>query len=507
MAAVLLSSGVAFAFLQDFGLGVAHKLEAQSMKYFGFVQPIERTATDEDVIERAVANAADRQFLAKGLKAEFVARNVAYKADMIAFWPDDIDYTHLIVCNEDGRNGTTPAGNGGLNSSVQRIDVKSGEVVTILYGMDRCDGIRTTQWGTVLATEETGDGAGYEIIDPLATDEHWIADRGSAGVAADIRAGIDSPTLSANIVKRTALVTQAWEGLEALDNGVVIGGDELRPGFDNDGGAIFRFVPETLFDCQGAPVRPGLLCENTISELSQSPLAAGKNYALATVCTGSDDYGQGCQAGRGLWVEVNAATARADAQERGATGYCRPEDLHVDRSYGAYAGAEGIRWCWTNTCGNGRGEVICVYEDAADANQEVFEEDFGYPLLANADGSFAEADVRPFNIGDDRMRNHDNLDIQPFTSNVYVIEDAQFGEIWACLQDGDDRDFYTDGCVAMLSVRDPSAEPSGFIFDGTGKTAFYHLQHGQQAPDLMDWDSNKLDGRTDDLVKISGFKL
>jgi hypothetical protein len=59
----------------------------------------------------------------------------------------------------------------------------------------------------------------------------------------------------------------------------------------------------------------------------------------------------------------------------------------------------------------------------------------------------------------------------------------------------------------MLSIRDPDAEPSGFIFDGTGKTAYYHVQHGQQFDELRDFESNPIDGRTDDLIKITGFKL
>ena len=64
---------------------------------------------------------------------------------------------------------------------------------------------------------------------------------GAQGDEADIRDGIDSAVDSETIVKRTALVSQSWEGLEVLDNGVVIGGDELRAGngpagFDSDGG-------------------------------------------------------------------------------------------------------------------------------------------------------------------------------------------------------------------------------------------------------------------------------
>ncbi|MBV2096057.1 MAG: hypothetical protein KUF80_14300, partial [Candidatus Thiodiazotropha sp. (ex Codakia orbicularis)] len=63
------------------------------------------------------------------------------------------------------------------------------------------------------------------------------------------------------------------------------------------------------------------------------------------------------------------------------------------------------------------------------------------------------------------------------------------------------------GCVRMLSINSTAAEPTGFIFDGTGKVAYYILQHGQQPDELLDFGSNPVTGRTDDLVKITGFKL
>jgi secreted PhoX family phosphatase len=497
--------------LLDPGAAYEDFLKDESEKLFGFEDPLEQSATEANVIDRNVAKAKDRQLLADGLKAKFVTRAVGGNGDMVSFWPDDLHYTHLIVCNELGRSGvvTTAFGtHAGQNPGVQRVNVKTGKAETILYGMDRCDGLRTTPWGTILATEEAGESGGaYEIIDPLGTTGHWVADRGVQGGPAEIRVAIGSATASKNVIKRTALVAQSWEGLEVLDNGVVIGGDELRPSLDNDGGAIFRFVPSTFFACDGTPVRPGQTCENPISRLDQSPFVAGTNYALATVCSGTDDFGQGCETGRGLWVEVNAATARVDANERGAAGYCRPEDLHVDRTYGVYAGGEGIRLCWTNTCGGGFGEALCAVENAMGANRGVFDQNFGWKLLS-ADGTNpAEVLVTRFVGGDEALNSHDNLDFQPVTGNVYVIEDNDFGDVWACLPDGADRNFETDGCVRMLSIRDPDAEPSGFIFDGTGKTAYYHVQHGQQFDELRDFESNPIDGRTDDLIKITGFKL
>ena len=52
---------------------------------------------------------------------------------------------------------------------------------------------------------------------------------------------------------------------------------------------------------------------------------------------------------------------------------------------------------------------------------------------------------------------------------MYVVEDHPFGDVWACLQDSADRDTKSDGCVKALSVRDSSAEPTGYTFTGDGK--------------------------------------
>ena len=460
----------------DFGLKVEQLLKTQSEKLFGAQHPLEASAPPTvGPYRTALQTAYDQVLVAHGLRVEYLTREAANATDMMAFHPAQ-NPTHLITCVEGGRqfliDGGTPnvydAGDK-LNPSVQRINLETGAVETILRGMTACDGITTTAWGTIVATEETSTGGAYEILNPLGVTEQTVIDRASGTV-----------TDPANIAKRTALPTMAWEGLAVLPNGVVIAGDELRPGTggsDRDGGAIFKFVPAMPRLVTGA-----------IGDLSESPLAAGSVYAMQVSCTTGQQYGQGCEIGNAAWVMVHAATARNDANAFGATGYYRPEDLHQDPMYQDEANPEAVRFCWANTGNEGAknyAEVVCGVDSA--------------PLIAsNTQRTVA---VNRFVEGNTDFNSFDNLAFQPGTGNLYVIEDHNNGDIFACLPDGMDRDIKTDGCVKMLSVKDSTAEPTGFLFDASGTTAYVSIQHSDDANmPLVD------DYRTDDVLKITGFK-
>lgn len=447
---------------------------------FGFGQPLLAPASSSTTIAREDADVAGKRvLLAAGLTARYVSRKVAVFADMIAFWPSDTEYTHLIVCVEQSRSGgTVPQG---LNPSVQRVSVVTGDVETILHGMSSCDGIRTTPWGTILATEEAGpDGRAYEIIDPLDTTGHWVASRRTG----DVRDGLSSNDVSATIVQRPRLGALSWEGLAILPNGVVIAGDELNPAGGKGGGAIFKFIPATLRSEEAG----------VVSDLAQSPLASGTLYAWVGGLF-SGETGQGTQRGAGRWIgpvdwddpdDPNDTSSTLWARENNATGFYRPEDLHIDTRYVG----PGVRVLWANT-------------------QRADSQHFG-EVLSMTDLEPASSEslpvVQTFIEGNARFNHPDNLDVQPRTGNVYVVEDSQFGEVYACLRDGADSDLQSDGCVPMLSVVDPNAEPSGFVFDGTGTRAFLHVQHGQQPASLLDFESNPVNGQTDDLIVIEGFK-
>jgi secreted PhoX family phosphatase len=425
--------------------------------------------------------AGDQVLLAEGLKVEYLTRDAADLTDMMAFFPTN-NPTHLITCVE---GGAETLSNGKLNPSVQRINLESGAVETILRGMSRCDGIRTTPWGTVLATEETDDGSAYEILEPLVTTEITITTRGACGMPA-----VFDPVNTDKVVKRTALPCMAWEGLIILASGIVIGGDELRPGTgtaNSDGGAIFKFVPAV--PRTAGPAVPGG-DEPGIANLDESPLKDGTTHALQVSCNGTNQqYGQGCEVGLAAWILVVAANARADANANGATGYYRPEDLERDPVFSDDQNPVAIRFCWTNTQAESAmsfAEVMC----AIDAD----------PLAATPDERTAV--VYRFVEGDQDFNSFDNLAFQPRTGVMYVVEDHDNGDIFACLPDGADRDIKSDGCVKILSVKDTSAEPTGFIFAPNGRTAYLSIQHSD------DTNMTLFDGYpTDDVLKITGFNM
>ena len=443
--------------------------------------------------------ASDQVLLSDDLTVTYLTREAGQDTDMMEFLPiGSSTPTHLITCVEEGLdtlsniNDDATPGDNRLIPSVQRINLTDASVETVLRGMDRCDGIRVTAWGTVIATEETSSGAVYEILNPLTTLEHSITSRGEEGTS-DATIVDNTAAPSTAVVKRTAMPIMAWEGLTVLSNGVVIGGDELRPGStapDTDGGAIFKFVPTTLrADDAG-----------NITSLDQSPLVAGTSYALQISCrdSGSSSFGQtgqGCEVGHGQWIEIDAANARTSANTAGASGYYRPEDLHIDPNFSDDNIPAAIRFCFANT-GNARGdnfgEVICVVDNDPGLEDATIQ----------AGSSTPPAVLNRFIEGDTDFNQPDNLAFHPQTGNLYVIEDNSNGDIFACLPDGADRDIKSDGCIKILSVVDSTAEPTGFIFHPNGIEAFVVIQHSND--DGLALTDNF---RTDDVLRITGFTL
>lgn len=475
---------IAPAMADDFGVWIEQQLEAHSQQLFGIKKPLEESAPESAGPTREPGQkASDQLLLAKGLKARFLTREAANQTDMMVFWPDDRHPSHLFTAVEVFSPATTTDGK--PQPFVQRLDLRTGRVDVVVRGGLGGDPIRRTPWGTLIVGEEVQDGAVYEILDPLKVTEAVITDRSSG-----------DNTHPQNIAKRPALGIKSWEGIGVLESGVLYAGDELRPGdagTDRDGGTIYKFVPDS-------PRVGGGRIEN----LTESPLAAGRLYAMQVSSreTGSSSfprYGQGSEVGVGAWVSVDAANARADAADKGATGYYRPEDLELD----PYFTGEGVRFCWANTqreVAESYGEVMCAIDHQPDADSELVKGSLSY--LADETGAFATFSVNRFIEGTPDFNSVDNLAFQPGTGNLFVVEDHDNGDVWSCLPDGADADLRSDGCVKVMSVVDSNAEPSGLFFGPYGQTAYLSIMHSDDThmPLVNGWP-------TDDIVKITGFKV
>jgi len=486
-ATVLLAAGVkADGPNVDFGLYVSQLLHAHAMQLFGFVHPLaESSVGPYDGTDNL--KAID---VAPGLSVSLVSSSTASAADQIALWPNDDRPRYLFVCDEETSN---PA--------VQRVDLSkpaASNATTIVTGLLSCDPVRRTPWGTILVGEEHGaDGGLYEIFDPVSiTSPIAVTDR-AMGTTSD----------PAHLVKQKAVGMLSFESLAIRADGTMIYGDELAPSNGNAGGAIYKFVPANPYTGNGQPIvtQPGL-----------SPLASGSVFGLRVAANGSSNWGQGAEIGKGRWVAVDTAPAgvldgKGNIVLRNAqvlqkfTGYYRPEDMDID----PVAKADGVfRACWANT---GRlnfggdtvvensavhGEVLCLVEE---------------PNTTASTGTVPV--VSRFVIGSQQAGMFDNVAFQPHTGNLVVLEDGpttiktdsgaeepRGNDLWICLPDGNDDDTLTDGCVRFASIKDTSAEPTGFIFAGSGEYAFVNIQHRA----VNDAAGNTNHGA---LVKISGFRV
>ncbi len=474
----------------DFGAWVQDQLQAHSEELFGFRHPLDKSALGPST----GANNLQAIEVADGLKVSLVSSSVASATDQIAFWPNDEHPTHVFVCDEET---STPA--------VQRVDLSgpaSSNATTIVNGLSSCDPVRRTPWGTILVGEEAGNTGGlYEIIDPLSITTAITVTNRATGANSDML----------HLAKRQAVGSLSFESLAIQEDGTIIFGDELAPSGGLAGGGIYKFVPAMPF-AGGGP----------ITVPAQSPLVSGTVFGLRVAASKSANWGQGAETGAGAWVMVNlGGTAVVDASGniilRNAqklqlfTGYYRPEDMDID----PIAAEKGLlRACWANTGRKSHNdssivedsgvesEVMCLTENPPSANDST-------PLTGTI------PTVERFITGSEERAMYDNVAFQPHTGNLVVLEDGPVNtvkgtnplvtelrgnDLWICLPDGKDDDALSDGCVRFASVRDTSAEPTGFIFFGSGEEALVSIQH-RSVNDALG------EGNHGALIKISGFKV
>ena len=87
----------------DFGMNVQNLLKSQSFQYFGVIIPL--TASETVTVPRAPGQSPSNLIkLATGLNAQIVTRKAAQNSDMLAFWPNDTNPTHIVTCIEAGND-------------------------------------------------------------------------------------------------------------------------------------------------------------------------------------------------------------------------------------------------------------------------------------------------------------------------------------------------------------------------------------------------------------------
>src|SRR5262245_55642371 len=83
----------------EFGESRDHQLQAQSVREFGVVRPLEESSPAQIGKAEAEADPTKLATLAGGLRARVVTSGVAApNLDMLALWPNDESPTHLIAC-------------------------------------------------------------------------------------------------------------------------------------------------------------------------------------------------------------------------------------------------------------------------------------------------------------------------------------------------------------------------------------------------------------------------
>lgn len=214
--ACLVAVGAAFAGFADWGLEQQSQLQNKSRPLFGVGRPLTASSNVDLDAAEALADPAGLITVADGLHVSVVtAGKAAPNLDQMVLWPQ-ANPQYIIGCNEEGVN----------QPALQKISLSTGDATTIASGINSCDPVRVTPWGTVLFGEENGSvGAMYELIDPLTVVEATI----------DNVTGVPS---TPKIRRVDALGFLSYEGLAILPNGVTYYGDELSASNGAPGGGF-----------------------------------------------------------------------------------------------------------------------------------------------------------------------------------------------------------------------------------------------------------------------------
>ena len=308
----------------------------------------------------------------------------------------------------DGREG----------GAVSVVDLVSGQTGLFATREDweAVDGVLWTPWMSLLVTEEQKHDS--------SPDPHYPD--AARGLVYELFPKPGNPEQLAQAVARPLLGSLTHEGIEVDDEGNIYVIDE------DDAGSIYRFVPDRFGD-----------------------LESGRLFVLRVA--------EGAQTGPAEWVALKldrkSLDARSAARSKGATSFCRPEDLE---RIGAMLYA-------ALTCEDGDGAVLSIQLATETPVVRYF--------------------VKPgHNVSRERsllrrtgFRHPDNLANGP-DGRLWISEDNAPGDIWVADPDSD-GDGYSDGVELFASLRDEEGEPTGIYFGGIPARLFVSVQHSSTGND------------------------
>ena len=341
------------------------------------------------------------------------------------------DWTDMQVLNETGKDAgrylyrthevrrhNDRLRDGREGGAVSVVDLVSGQTGLFATREDweAVDGVLWTPWMSLLVTEEQKHDS--------SPDPHYPD--AARGLVYELFPKPGNPEQLAQAVARPLLGSLTHEGIEVDDEGNIYVIDE------DDAGSIYRFVPDRFGD-----------------------LASGRLFVLRVA--------EGAQTGPAEWIPLQldrkSLDARSAARSKGATSFCRPEDLE---RIGAMLYA-------ALTCEDGDGAVLSIQLATETPVVRYF--------------------VKPgHNVARERsllrrtgFRHPDNLANGP-DGRLWISEDNAPGDIWVADPDSD-GDGYSDGVELFASLRDEEGEPTGIYFGGIPARLFVSVQHSSTGND------------------------
>jgi hypothetical protein len=421
----------------DFGSETQERLNNNASENFGVKETLPNSSKLAVTQAQALANPKSLITLAKGLSARVVTISSGVNTDQIAFWPNDTQPTHLIVCNEQEE----------AEPGLQRINLQTGATDTIVTGTVECDPVRRTAWGTIIFGEEDGtDGHLYELIDPLHT----------TGVAWTGRPDLHGTTRQ-NLVRRDRrrLVRRLRPAAERRFY------TARRPSSGKNGDTT-SCADDAVHRHQRDHV-PVAVAVRERRFRAQDRSSGGtpwgqEQHRPGLIGAGCDDRRR-CRLRARTSISVGSRTARL-------TGYYRPECTTT----GCVAGRQ---------CGSAattqKGPTTTSARPSAHGRHG--RESLAGTAVPNCSSSSSHTAARdgqprlPVNRGNVVERGWRSAD--------------RNNDIWSCLPDGTDDDLLSDGCGRIMSLNDPTAETTGGIFNGNGSKYYVSIQHNISGKGLV----------------------